>query len=285
MAIRTSLGAPIKRSFGLSGIVSGAPSKPSFGEGGVVNSKLLTALLLFILAVSLIACGGGRAARARIPAPPPDISKPESTTSVSSASTAHPGRVEVAPFPANAPVLWTETGMASWYGPPYNKRRAANGEIFDMYQLTAAHLTLPLNSIVRVTNLKTGDSAVVRITDRGPFVPDRIIDLSLGAAKAVDVWRPGTAKVRLDVLYTPNSIGDGGRWCVQIGAIKDEDTALELKEELSRKYKTAQVLEFRSPVGDHWVRVRVDHDDKETAEQVAAHLSPPEGNVFLVRLD
>jgi peptidoglycan lytic transglycosylase len=245
----------------------------------------LPLVLLFVVAL-LTACGGKKSARAHIPAPPPDLSHPEPTAPASPASVGNiPGRVEVAPFPDNAPVLWTETGMASWYGPPYNKRRGANGEIFDMDALTAAHLTLPLNSYVRVTNLKTGHSAIVRITDRGPFVTDRIIDLSLGAAKAVDVWRPGTAKVRLDVLYTPSAIDDGGRWCVQIGAIKDEETALELKEKLLRRYKTAQVLEFRSPVGDHWVRVRVEHDDKDTAEQVAAQLSTPEGSVFLVRLD
>jgi len=175
--------------------------------------------------------------------------------------------------------------MASWYGPPYNHRRAANGEVFDMNELTAAHLTLPLNSIVRVTNLKTGHSAIVRITDRGPFVTDRVIDLSLGAAKAVDVWRPGTARVRLDVLYTPSSIADGGRWCVQIGGISDEETALKLKEKLVKRYSNAQVLEFRSPVGDHWVRVRVLHDDKEKAEEVASQMTTPEGSIFLVRID
>lgn len=279
---------------------SGAPSSsPSFGErvesdadatvmrsalAGARYSKLLPALLLLSL-VGATACGGKKT-RAQIPTPAPDLSRPEPTEPASPASVSKmPGRVEVAPFPPNAPVLWTETGMASWYGPPYNKRRAANGEIFDMNALTAAHLTLPLNSLVRVTNLKTGHSVVVRITDRGPFVPDRVIDLSLGAAKAVDVWRPGTAKVRLDVLYTPASIDDGGRWCIQIGAIKDEETALELKEKLAERYKTAQVLEFRSPIGDHWVRLRIDHDDKEATEKIAAHLSVPEGNIFLVRLD
>ena len=257
--------------------IFGVPCLPPFGRCGIP---------LLAVALLLTGCGGKKNARARIPAPPPDISQPEATASSSPARIPTvPGRVEVAPFPENAPVLWSETGMASWYGPPYNKRRAANGEIFDMNEMTAAHLTLPLNSYVRVTNLKTDHSVVVRITDRGPFVPDRIIDLSLGAAKAVDVWRPGTAKVRLDVLYTPSSIDDGGRWCVQIGAIKDEETALELKEKLAARYRTAQVLEFRSPVGDHWVRVRVDHDDKEKAEKVAAQMSTPEGNIFLVRLD
>lgn len=242
--------------------------------------------LLLIALVLLTACGGKKTARAPVPPPPPDISAPETSASNTTARTPQAGgHVEVAPFPDDAPVLWSETGLASWYGPPYHNRRAANGEVFDMNQMTAAHLTLPLNSYVRVTNLKTDHSVIVRITDRGPFVPDRIIDLSMGAAKAVDVWRPGTAKVRLDVLYTPASIKDAGRWCVQIGAIQDEQTALELKEELSEKYKNAKVLEFRSPVGDHWVRVRVDRDDKELAESIAKDTTVPEGKIFLVRLD
>lgn len=255
----------------------GAPYLRSLGRCGI---PLLLALLI------LTGCGGNKAARARIPAPPPDISQPETTASnPPTHEPSVPGRVEVAPFPDNAPVLWSETGMASWYGPPYNHRQAANGEVFEMNDLTAAHLTLPLNSYVRVTNLKTGHSAIVRITDRGPFVSDRIIDLSLGAAKAVDVWRSGTAKVRLDVLYTPSSIEAGGRWCVQIGAIKDEETALQLKDKLAHRYKDAKVLEFRSPVNDFWVRVRVDRDDKEKAEEVANRMSTPEGNIFLVRID
>ncbi|MGZ4788317.1 MAG: septal ring lytic transglycosylase RlpA family protein [Terriglobales bacterium] len=246
----------------------------------------MSGVVLLIGALLLTGCGEKKRARTPVPSPP-DISQPEPTESASPAHSSPnvAGRVDVAPFPDDAPVLWSETGMASWYGPPYHNRRAANGEVFDMNQMTAAHLTLPLNSYVRVTNVKTEHSVIVRITDRGPFVPNRIIDLSMGAAKAVDVWRPGTAKVRLDVLYTPGSIKDAGRWCVQIGAIKDEETALQLKEDLAEKYKTAKVLEFRSPVGDHWVRVRVDRDDKELAESIAKDTTAPEGNIFLVRLD
>ena len=185
----------------------------------------------------------------------------------------------------DAKILYTQTGYASWYGPPYHNRQAANGEMFDMNALTAAHRTLPLNSIVRVTNLKTDHSAIVRITDRGPFVTDRIIDLSKAAAIAVEVWRPGTAKVRLDVLDTPSSIESGGRWCVQIGGIKKEEVATELKEKLTRRYRTAKVLQFASPVGDYWIRVRVANDDKDKAEQLAAENTTPEGNIFVVRLD
>lgn len=181
--------------------------------------------------------------------------------------------------------LYTEVGWASWYGPPYNKRRAANGQIYDMNELTAAHRTLPLNSIVRVTNLKTGHSAILRITDRGPFVPDRIIDLSLGAAKALDVWRPGTAEVRIEVLETPAPITQGGRWAVQIGKFDTQKAANKLKERLERRYSTARVLEFSGPMHDWWVRVRVPNDDKVRAEEVAHDNSTPEGHFYLVRLD
>jgi len=103
-----------------------------------------------------------------------------------------------AAFVASHPVIYSEEGNASWYGPPYDKRRGANGEIFDKDALTAAHRTLPMNSLIRVTNLSTGQSVILRITDRGPFVPDRMLDLSLASAKAIGVWRPGVARVRVD---------------------------------------------------------------------------------------
>jgi len=154
-----------------------------------------------------------------------------------------------------------------------------------MNALTAAHRTLPLGSKVRVTNLKTHNSVIVRITDRGPFVEGRIIDLSLAAAKAVDVWRPGTAQVKLDVLETPSPIETGGRWAVQIGAFEEEDAATALTERLSRRYRTARVQQFPSPIGDWWVRVRVPQDNKRQAEEIAHDTRTPEGSIFLVRLD
>ena len=92
--------------------------------------------------------------------------------------------------------------------------------------------------MVRVTNLSTGHVAMVRITDRGPFVEDRIVDLSLAAAKAVDIWRPGTAEVKLEVLSAPAPIAEGGRWCVQIGAFHSEGEARKLKEKLQDRYET-----------------------------------------------
>jgi rare lipoprotein A len=181
--------------------------------------------------------------------------------------------------------LFVETGLASWYGAPYDKRPGSNGKIYDMNAMTAAHRTLPLGSVVRVTNVRTGDSALVRITDRGPFIPGRIIDLSLAAAKKVDVWRPGVAKVRLDVLELPAPMDKGGRWAVQIGAFEDQAAADRMADRLSRRYHTAKVLCFSSPIGNWWVRVRVLNDDRSRAEEVAHDTKSPEGAVFLVRLD
>jgi rare lipoprotein A len=186
--------------------------------------------------------------------------------------------------PKNAKVLYTEVGYASWYGPGFQKRNAANGQPYDMNAMTAAHRTLPLNTIARVTDIKTGDSVVLRITDRGPFVGDRIIDLSRAAARKLSVYQRGTSLVRIEVLETPTSIKEGGRWCVQIGAFQDARDAAELKEKISRRYRTAKVLQFSSPVGGDWIRVRVADDDKKRAQDVMRETHTDAG-IYLVRLD
>src|SRR5947207_2649262 len=98
-------------------------------------------------------------------------------------------------------------GIASYYAEPYNGRRTANGEIFDTYNaMTAAHKTLPFNTVVRVTNLKNGEEVDVRINDRGPFVKGRIIDLSLAAAKEIDLARAGIAPVKLKVMKSDSPV-------------------------------------------------------------------------------
>jgi rare lipoprotein A len=189
-----------------------------------------------------------------------------------------------ADFVGSHPVIYSEEGIASWYGPPYDKRRGANGEIFDKDALTAAHRTLPLNSLIKVTNLSTGQSAILRVTDRGPFVPDRTLDLSLASAKAIGVWRPGVARVRVEVFAAPSPLDHGGRWCVQIGAFKNEKGAFQLRDQLTRKYRSANVIEFTGPTG-HWVRIRPLDDDKGRAVEIAHDLQPSEGGAYLVRLD
>ncbi|MFY9744216.1 MAG: septal ring lytic transglycosylase RlpA family protein [Candidatus Sulfotelmatobacter sp.] len=188
-------------------------------------------------------------------------------------------------IPANATPIATEVGRASWYGPPYNKRRGSNGEVYNMHAMTAAHRTLPLGSIVRVTNLNTGHRALVRITDRGPFIPGRILDLSLAAAKKLDVYLPGTAEVKLEVMETPAPLNIGGKWAVQIGGFPREKAADKLANHLKRRYETAKVQSFPSPTGDWWVRVRVLDDDRQRAQKLAAETHSPDGAVFVVRLD
>jgi rare lipoprotein A len=95
---------------------------------------------------------------------------------------------------------YNESGMASWYGPGFHGKRTANGEAYDQAAMTAAHRTLPMPSVVRVTNLSNGSSVIVRVNDRGPFANDRIIDLSRAAAEKLDMVRAGTASVRVEIL-------------------------------------------------------------------------------------
>jgi rare lipoprotein A len=182
----------------------------------------------------------------------------------------------------HVPIL-SEIGVASWYTADKG-RKAANGQVFDGTALTAAHRTLPMGSLIVVTNLQTGQSSAMRVSDRGPFVADRMIDLTIASARAVGVYQPGLARVRLDVYQTPKPISTGGRWCVQIGAFHNESDALELKQQLIELYPNANVIEFP---GDNsfWVRIRPPGDDRSMAAYIAQHLQPVEGDAYLTRLD
>ena len=236
--------------------------------------------------VLLVAGCAHRKPVAYTPPPAPAPVEPESAP----ARPAAPGS-EVAPslsadeeFVDTHQPIFSQTGVASWYGPPYHNRVGANGEIYNENQLSAAHRTLPMGSLIRVVNLKTGQSAVMRITDRGPFVPGRILDLSVAAAKAVGLWRAGIGEVRIDVFSTPKPMDVGGRWCVQIGAFSHAGAAKHLEGELDRQYPTANVIEFQGPTG-FWVRIRPENDDRALATEIAQTLKPSEGEAWLVRLD
>jgi rare lipoprotein A len=124
----------------------------------------------------------------------------------------------------------------------------------------------------------------MRITDRGPFVEGRMLDLTIAAAKATGIYRTGLALVRLDVYETPKPINTGGRWCVQIGAFHSEREAIKLKQELLRRYTDANVIEFPGE-NSYWVRIRPEGDDRQMAEYIAQHLRPSEGEAYLTRLD
>jgi rare lipoprotein A len=253
--------------------IAGLPSHAT------VFYSLPCVLLLLLLTALLSGCGHKRT---ETQPPPPSLQQEKPANPPAATRPGAPEKIEV---PADARAIFEETGVASWYGAPYHDRRGSNGEIYNMNAMTAAHLTLPLGSIVRITNIKTGHSAVVRITDRGPFVMGRIVDLSLAAAKAVDVYLPGTAKVRLEVLQAPVPLDIGGRWAVQIGSLPGEKQAASLVEHLQKRYQTAKVIKFVSPVGNWWVRVRVPDDDRQRATALAQETVTSEGAVFLVRLD
>jgi rare lipoprotein A len=249
-------------------------------------------MLVVFLATAffLSGCGGPKHARATLPPPPETTASSQPDTNLPNPNSARVAggeideTIESSIVPTTKP-LAMETGLASWYGPPYHNRRGSNGEIYNMHAMTAAHLTFPLGSIVRVTNVKTGASAQVRITDRGPFIPGRVIDLSLAAAQKLDVYKPGVAQVKVELLQSPAPAGASGRWAVQIGGFPDEDAASKLANHLTHRYHAAKVQHFASPAGDWWIRVRVLDDDHGRAQKLAAETKTPEGAVFLVRLD
>ncbi|HUV70477.1 MAG TPA: septal ring lytic transglycosylase RlpA family protein [Terracidiphilus sp.] len=230
-------------------------------------------------------------------APPPNELAPYSPPAYAPAPRTTPlARIPITPVPPGGvspadlefvaehrPIL-TQVGLATWYRAPYAGRKSANGQVFDDDALTAAHRTLPMGSLVVVTNLKTGQSSPMTITDRGPFVEGRILDLTMAAAKATGVYRAGVADVRLDVYRTPKSINTGGRWCVQIGAFHSERDALKLKKELIHKYADANVIEFPGEKS-YWVRIRPEGDNRQMAEFIARNLRPSEGEAYLTRLD
>ena len=179
--------------------------------------------------------------------------------------------------------IQSEEGLATWYTAARG-RRSANGDLFSDHTLTAAHRTLPMGSLIVVTNLTTGESSPIRITDRGPFVEGRILDLTIASAKATGIYRMGTANVRLDLYRAPKPVETGGRWCVQIGAFTSQHKANKLKEQLERKYPSATVIEFPGEAS-YWVRIRPQGDNREQAERIASRLRPAEGDAFLTRLD
>src|SRR6202789_2883171 len=201
--------------------------------------------------------------QAYTPPPPPLHTYPSSQRSESNENRAAIDRPPRGPVtePEGKPIL-VETGMASWYGP--SGHHTADGSAYDGTGMTAAHKTLPLGTIARVTNLVNGESVMVRITDRGPFSHGRVLDLSESAAKKIDLYRMGVAQVRIEA-FAPSTPTVEAKWCVQTGAFPTEQDALDLKSALARRYAGSRVIEFASATG-YWVRIDpVKHDHTEAA--------------------
>jgi rare lipoprotein A len=259
----------------------------------------------FAACVSVLAAGAlfsfGCAARKpvadRQPSPTQPAATPDSTAAAAKRSTdvtagspasgnttgAKGKRAKAAPPPA--PVGYTEEGNASWYGVPFHGRRASNGEIYDMYKLTAAHRTLPFDTIVRVTNVNNGKFAVVRITDRGPFVENRIIDLSFAAAQQLESVGPGVVPIRLEVI-SGSVDPTAGFFTVQVGAFRERANAERLRDKLSASYSPIYIQNFDSPDGMFY-RLRVGKiAGEDAARQYAEQLRSRDGfTTFVVRLD
>jgi rare lipoprotein A len=258
----------------------------------VKPARLRSLALLYISTQLLLGCAARRPIADRQPAPaPPAPAPPETIDNAKRDSSvppnpapapAHPKRAKTPPVPA--PVGYTEEGNASWYGNPFHGRRASNGEVYDMNKLTAAHRTLPFDTMVRVTNLNNDKSTTVRITDRGPFVDNRIIDLSQAAAREIESIGPGVVPVRIEVLG--NVDVTAGFFTVQVGAFRDRGNADRLRDRLSVSYSPIFIQQYDSPDGAFY-RVRVGRiSGQEAAQDFGEKLRNTEGfSPMVIRLD
>jgi rare lipoprotein A len=194
-------------------------------------------------------------------------------------------QVQVTP-PQPVSISATELeGIGSYYAEPYHGRRTANCEIFDTYQhLTAAHKTLPFNTLVRVTNTKNGREVDVRINDRGPFVKGRVIDLSVRAAREIDMVRAGLVPVKIQILKTAEAVRALTMYAVQVGAFENRRSAQDLKERLSKKYAGVTVETFSGEKTLYRIRIGRERD-LEAANRLAAQLRKEDLDTFVVRVN
>jgi len=162
-------------------------------------------------------------------------------------------------------------GVASWYGGEFHGRPTSSGEVYDMYQLTCAHNTLPLGTVVMVTNLENGRSLELKINDRGPFVKERIIDVSYAAAQMLGMWEKGTAPVKVEVLSL--AIEPIQRFTLQVGSFADESNAQRLADQLRKSFENVYVATLET-LTQKYHRVRVGQfETKDAALIIAQKLS------------
>lgn len=248
--------------------------------------------LTLAMTLMLLAAGCHHKKQHTYAPPPPPISgdrshQPNGARGSSTDAAANSARTERSPrSPIAAPtgkLILVETGIASWYGP--SGHRTADGSAYDGSGMTAAHKTLPLGTVARVTNLVNGESVMVRITDRGPFAHGRVLDLSESAAKKIDLYRMGVAKVKIEA-YANAAASSGGRWCVQTGAFKSQKDAMDLKSALTRRYAGARVIEFAGATG-YWVRIDPARHDHADAAAIMDWIGNPDPQTvsYIVRID
>lgn len=162
---------------------------------------------------------------------------------------------------------FVQYGVASWYGRKFHGHQTSNGEIFNMFAMTAAHTTLPLPSYVKVTNVENGKTAVVRVNDRGPFHPDRIIDLSYAAAYKLGVVQNGTARVKLEALHVDDRPLAGRE--IQVVALSNHANAIKLRDQLKQQFGVPSFI----LAGSGTFRVRIGPiPSEQQAQQILASL-------------
>lgn len=174
-------------------------------------------------------------------------------------------------------------GYASWYGDPYHGRRTSNGETYNKYGLTAAHRTLPFDTVVKVNNLENGKIVKVRVNDRGPFKENRIIDLSYAAAKEIDMLGPGTAKVSLQILeIAPNPFP----LTIQVGSFKERTNAEKVRKELQKHYHPVLIKPFETADDGRYFRVLVgEYKSQQLASAALRELKSRHYDGLIVRSD
>jgi rare lipoprotein A len=201
-------------------------------------------------------------------------------------------------YPIPSAKGYTEAGVASWYGHDFHGRKTSNGETYNMYDWTAAHKTLPMNTTLLVKNLDNGREAVVRVNDRGPFAKGRLIDVSYNVARQLEIIKNGTARVRLTALAEAVSHGSGsktitrllpfqdfshGEYFVQVGAFSDKTNSKRLQDQISRWGKNAVTVTHEYG-GQLFYRVQVQAgtsmDEAKRMERVLAEAGFPEAFVL-----
>jgi rare lipoprotein A len=178
-----------------------------------------------------------------------------------------------------------ERGIASWYGVPYHGRQAADGEIYDMETMVAAHRTLSFQTWVRVRNLSNNKSVDVRIIDRGPFVDGRIIDLSHAAAKQIELIGPGVTQVEVTVISAP-PVPEAALFAVQVGVFGEKANADRMERSLTDAYGAAKAVERKESPGT-WRILAGRENSMESAENLARRIREEQHlpAAFVVRLD
>jgi rare lipoprotein A len=229
--------------------------------------------VIFVLAIFVSGCAGRRQVAASAPPPLAPVATPPETAARAVHSTA-----------ATEGAAYIEEGNASWYGAPFHGRRASNGETYDMNKMTAAHRTMAFGTLVKVTNLTNGKTAIVRITDRGPFIENRIIDLSMAAAKAIESIGPGVVPVRLEVISGSDPFG--GFFTVQVGAFQEKENAQRLQARLNLLYPPSTIQQIALD-DKTFYRVRAGKiSGEQAAQKFADDLRAKEGfRTLVIRMD